>query len=248
MRGISPSASFALGTLRDDARASSRPPAVSATIGIARSRAASAAESTSAVSPEYDEATTSVCLLAVGGRPYPRWTTIGPSRGSAAHPAISSAPAADPPIAARTTGCGGPRRRRRRPTRQSRRGPRAWDAAARSPAPREERARRDTAREMRPARRPCGARRSARRGADRRVSSTGQPHGGLEPGFIAGADVQTPHEQERRPLIDPLEPTFRERHRFHRAPPELGRRAPAKPRLDGCPLIDHVHLRETRRP
>src|SRR5688572_18067335 len=68
-----------------------------------RSSAASTAERTSSVSPEYDDAITKARPVAAGGRPYPRCTTTGTGSRSPAHAATMSAPAAEPPMPARTT-------------------------------------------------------------------------------------------------------------------------------------------------
>src|SRR3989442_3594198 len=108
MRGISPVGSSTRGRPRAVASAPRLPPAVSTTTGVDRSSAASAAESTSTVSPEYDEATTSACLPAAGGGPYPPWATIGTSSPPAAHPPVPSAPPPGPPQPPQITRAGRP--------------------------------------------------------------------------------------------------------------------------------------------
>ena len=69
MRGMSPAGTATRGRPRLSASAPSAPPAVIATTGTPRASATSVADSTSAVSPEYETARTSVSWRAAAGRP-----------------------------------------------------------------------------------------------------------------------------------------------------------------------------------
>ena len=69
MRGMRPAGSVTQGSPRACASAPSAPPAVTATTAMRRPSATSTAESTSAVSPEYDSATTSASRPAEAGKP-----------------------------------------------------------------------------------------------------------------------------------------------------------------------------------
>ena len=69
MRGISPGGSVTRGRPRSAAIRATVPPAVSVTTVTWRASAVSSAESTSAVSPEYDDTTTSAPGAAVAGKP-----------------------------------------------------------------------------------------------------------------------------------------------------------------------------------
>src|SRR3989441_810696 len=113
MRGMSPPGRRTWGSRRDVASSPRRPPPLSVTTGTPYASAVSAADSTSAVSPEYDTATTRASLPGARGRPYPRCTRMGTSSRGRTEAARRSAPLAEPPIPAmmisdgRTRGRGG---------------------------------------------------------------------------------------------------------------------------------------------
>src|SRR5216117_2470651 len=222
MRGMSPPGRRTWGSRRDVASSPRRPPPLSVTTGTPYASAVSAADSTSAVSPEYDTATTRASLPAVRGRPYPRCTRMGTSSRGRPEAARRSAPLAEPPIPAMMISDG--RRRGRGGSLQSACAARHW-AGKGSGSP------------------PHGGDRPAARRAGRRGSQPLQRDRGDELARLASAEPDRPDDEDRRPLVDPLEAGLGHRHGLDRAPCELGGGRPREARAYANPFVDEGHAR-----